>query len=133
MKKIITIILFITIVFSFAGCGKKHIETVIRNVESEIYSQEEINSAIDTIQKELKEDWKGCTLTEVYYAGDEISEKEASNYNAEDVDVMVLLSSMYVARHGGDGSLNTDFTYKDWMWILVKSDNGEWVHVDHGY
>ena len=133
MKKIITIILFITIVFWFAGCGKKHIETVIRNVESEIYSQEEINSAIDTIQKELKEDWKGCTLTEVYYAGDEISEKEASNYNAEDVDVMVLLSSMYVARNGGDGSLNTNYTYEDWMWILVKSDNGEWVHVDHGY
>lgn len=133
MKKIITIILFITIVFSFVGCGKKHIETVIRNVESEIYSQEEINSAIDTIQKELKEDWKGCTLTEVYYAGDEISRKEASDYNAEDVDVMVLLSSMYVARNGGDGSLNTNFTYKDWMWILVKSDNGEWVHVDHGY
>lgn len=133
MKKIITIILFITIVFSFAGCGKKHTETVIRTVESEIYSQEEINSAIDTIQKELKEDWKGCTLTEVYYAGDEISEKEASNYNAEDVDVMVLLSSMYVARNGGDGSLNTNYTYEDWMWILVKSDNGEWVHVDHGY
>ena len=133
MKKIITIILFITIVFSFVGCGKKHIETVIRNVESEIYLQEEINSAIDTIQKELKEDWKGCTLTEVYYAGDEISRKEASDYNAEDVDVMVLLSSMYVARNGGDGSLNTNFTYKDWMWILVKSDNGEWVHVDHGY
>ncbi len=133
MKKIITIFLLITIVFSFAGCGKKHIETVIRNVESEIYTQEEINSAIDTIQKELKEDWNGCTLTEIYYAGDEISGKEASYRNAEEGEIMVLLSSMYVARNGGDGSLNTDFTYENWMWILVKSDSGEWIHIDHGY
>ncbi len=133
MKKIITLILFITMAFSFAGCGKKPIETVIKKVDSEIYSQEEINSAIDTIQKELKEEWNGCTLTEVGYAGDEICKREADSYETKDAKIMVLLSSMYVARNGGDGSLNTDFTYNDWMWILVKSDNGEWVHIDHGY
>ena len=30
-------------------------------------------SAIDTIKKEFKSNWKGCTLTEIYYAGDDSS------------------------------------------------------------
>ena len=133
MKKIIAIILFMITVLSLTGCGEKPIQTVIRKVDSELYSQEEINAAIDTIQKELKEQWKGCTLTEVYYAGDEICQKEADSYETQNADVMVLLSSMYVARNGGDGSLNTDYTYENWNWILVRSNNGEWIHVDHGY
>lgn len=133
MKKIISVILFITIMFSFAGCGQKPIETVIRDVESEMFSQEEIYSAIDVIQNELKMSWKGCSLTEVCYAGDEISRAEAAYHGVEEGNLIVLSSSMYVAPHGGDGSLNTDYTYEDWGWMLVKSDSGKWIHIDHGY
>ena len=34
---------------------------------------------------------------------------------------------------GGDGSLNPNSTYKDWIWLLVRNKQGEWKHVDHGY
>ena len=46
---------------------------------------------------------------------------------------MVLLSSFDVDSSGGDGSLNPNSTYDNWMWILVRSKNEEWKHVDHGY
>ena len=37
----------------------------------QIYSQEDISKAIKTIEKEFEKNWKGCTLTEIYYAGDD--------------------------------------------------------------
>ncbi len=106
-----------------------------RDINSEIYSQEDIESAIDVIKEEFKEDcWNGCTLTEIYYAGDEISEENqeyADRYNAK--EVLVSLSSFDVSSSGGDGSLNPNSTYENWNWILVKTNDGEREHVDHGY
>ena len=134
MKKILATILCFIIVFSLAGCGGKTSEIKTRNVESEMYSQEEITSAVETIKKEFKSNWKGCTLKEIYYAGDDSSKDHqdwADRNNAD--EVIVLLSSFYVGRNGGDGSLNTNHTYENWNWILVRMNDGEWVHVDHGY
>ena len=41
--------------------------------------------------------------------------------------------SFDVDSSGGDGSLNPDSTYDNWMWILVRNKDGEWKHVDHGF
>ncbi len=103
-------------------------------VASELYSQKEIDSAIEAIKTEFSRNWSGCTLTEIYYAGDSVSAEHqdwADRNNAD--DVIVLLSSFKVDSSGGDGSLNPNSTYKDWSWILVRTGNGKWVHVDHGY
>lgn len=99
-----------------------------------LYSQKEINSAIDVIKKEFEKDWKGCTLKEIHYAGDKISEEHqefAERYNAD--EVIVLVSTFDVDESGGDGSLNPNSTYTDWNWILVRKNDGKWKHVDHGY
>ena len=101
---------------------------------SEIYSEEDIAAAIDTIKKEFKSNWNGCTLTEIYYAGDDSSKDHqdwADRNNAD--EVIVLLSSFDVDSSGGDGSLNPNSTYNDWKWILVRTNGGQWQHVDHGY
>ena len=26
-----------------------------------------------------------------------------------------------------------DSTYDNWLWILVRTADGDWKHVDHGY
>ena len=99
-----------------------------------LYSQKEINSAIDVIKKEFKRDWKGCTLKEIHYAGDKVSKEHqefAERYNAD--EVIVLVSTFDVDESGGDGSLNPNSTYTDWNWILVRKNGGKWKHVDHGY
>lgn len=46
---------------------------------------------------------------------------------------IALLSSFDVDSSGGDGSLNPNSTYNDWKWILVRTNGGQWQHVDHGY
>ena len=48
-------------------------------------------------------------------------------------EVLVFTSTFDVDESGGDGSLNPNDTYKNWKWILVRTNGGEWEHVDHGY
>lgn len=134
MKKIVCMMLCILLVFSLNACGGNVNEVKTHSEESEMYSQDDINVAIETIKKEFERDWKGCTLTEIYYAGDDSSKKYQDWADRNDADeVIVLLSSFDVDSSGGDGSLNPDSTYSDWMWILVRTDGGQWQHVDHGY
>ena len=135
MKKFISVLLCVIFVFSLCACNAGKTDDVkITFVESEIYSQEDIDSAINTIIKEFKKEWRGCTLTEIYYAGDDESSEYqdwAERNNAD--EVIVLLSSFDVGSFGGDGSLNYNSTYDNWNWILVRVNGGEWKHVDHGY
>ena len=133
MKKIF-MILYIFFLITLSSCGGNVSDVQTHHVDSEIYSQEDILSAIDTIKKEFKSEWKGCTLTEIYYAGDELAEgyREYAYANGAD-EAIILLSSFDVDFTGGDGSLNANSTYDDWMWILIRSKDGEWIHTDHGY
>jgi len=134
MKKFICTIISVLLVLGLCACGGKVDGARTHDVASEIYSQQDISSAIDTIKREFKNKWSGCTLTEIYYAGDEYSKKHqdwADRNNAD--DVIVLLSSFDVDSSGGDGSLNPNSTYDNWNWILVRTSGGSWKHVDHGY
>jgi len=135
MKKTASVILSVLLLFSLCACnGEKIVDVKVPFVQSQIYSQEDISSAISIITEEFKKEWNGCTLTEIYYAGDDVSAEYqdwADRHNAD--EVIVLLSSFDVDSSGGDGSLNSDSTYDNWSWILVRTTGGEWKHVDHGY
>lgn len=50
-----------------------------------------------------------------------------------EMKLLFLTSTFDVDGSGGDGSLNPNSTYKDWIWLLVRNKQGEWKHVDHGY
>ena len=133
MKRYLLAILCIILALGLCACGKVN-DTKTLDVASEIYSQDDIEDAIDTIKKEFFMEWSGCTLTEIYYAGDEYCEDYQDWLYRYDADeVIVLLSSFDVDSSGGDGSLNPNSTYDNWNWILVRSNGGKWQHVDHGY
>jgi hypothetical protein len=134
MKKIFVMLVCFMFTFTFVSCSGKISDAQIRDVDSEIYSSEDIASAIDVIKKEFKSEWKGCTLKEIYYAGDELAKGYQEYANENDADeAIILLSSFDVDFTGGDGSLNANSTYDDWMWILIRTEGGKWKHVDHGY
>lgn len=134
MKKLFHILLCFVLVLVLCSCGVNSKDIKTKDVGSDIYSAEDIDTAINTIIKEFKRNWKGCKLTEIYYAGDKISSEYQDWADRNDADeVIVLLSSFDVDHSGGDGSLNPDSTYSNWCWILVRDKGGNWKHVDHGY
>ena len=57
MKKTACAILCVLLIFSLSACGGNVSQVKTHNVDSEIYSEDEINSAIDTIIKEFKSKW----------------------------------------------------------------------------
>lgn len=133
MKKYLCVILSVFLLFNLTACSGVTLFVKTRTVDSEIYTQKDIDSAIEVIKDEFK-GWSGCTLKEIYYAGDDVSNAfnhEAEHYNAD--EVIVLLSSFYVDHTGGDGSLNANSTYDNWNWILIRNKGEAWRHIDHGY
>ena len=134
MKKFVCVLLCVLMTLGLCACGRNDSSVKTRDIDSEMYSKGEIKAAINVIKREFAMNWSGCSLTEIYYAGDEITKEYqdwADRNNAD--EVIVLLSSFDVDASGGNGSLNPNSTYGNWNWILVRTNNGPWKHVDHGY
>lgn len=130
MKSLLDLILSLFML----GSGGNVKNVVIHEVSSDIYSQEEISAATQTVLSEFARSWSGCTLTEIGYVGDEAVGRHQdylSRYNAS--DVIVLLSTFNVDGSGGDGSLKSNSTCKNWSWVLVRPSGGSWQLVDQGY
>ncbi len=110
------------------GGNVSQVET--SDVDSQLFSSEDIDSAMKTIIKEFEENWKGCKLTRLWYAGDETSIQESEE---RDVQTIVLLSDFETSKPPAESALNENHTYTNWNWILIRSSDGKWVHIDHGY
>ena len=133
MARKIGIILSVLLVFCSA-CGGKVSDVKTHEVSSQLYSQAEIEAAMDVIKREFRRNWDGCTLTELFYAGDEDSKNSqgwADKYDAD--EAIVLISSFDVDSSGPEKWLNPNYTYTEWHWILVRTAGGRWQHVSHGY
>ena len=135
MRKTTILLLLLTALLTLCACGGDVSKVNISiPSESDLYTTNEIEDAIDTAMDYFKKEFDGCTLTEIAYAGDDRSNDYAEWAQRIGGDeVIVLVSSFDVDASGGDGSLNPNSTYTKWMWILARKEGGKWQHVDHGY
>lgn len=144
MKKILSAVLAVVVIWagafiveylkfhSFEDGDVSNVKII--PMESEIYSNEEINSAINVILEHFKENYNGCSLLEIGYIGDEKNDEyidwaERNNKS----EVIVFISDFKVAPNAGDGILNSDSEYKGYSWILVRNENENWTYADGGY
>jgi hypothetical protein len=139
-SKLIGLILTICIIGIALYFLRSYIGGDINNVnqsipQSEVYSNQDIDSAMDIVKKKFKGEFKGCVLTDLWYNEDiSISSSDgwAKQYNSD--EAIVLLSNFDVDSSGGDGSLNPNSTYTDWKWILVRDkENSKWALKTWGY
>jgi hypothetical protein len=138
-KRIILIVAMIFIIVIIARLffwnNDGDVSSVKRTVTtSEVYSQQDINGAMDIVVNYFKKNFKGCTLTNLWYEESvsvPVSEDWAKQYNAD--ECIILFSSFDVDSSGGDGSLNPNDTYSNWQWILVRDKSSTWELKDWGY
>ena len=101
-KKLIILIFIICIILIglaiiFKNKGNTSNVRIISK-KSQIYSKDDIDSAIAVTQKYFKENFEGCSLLEIGYIGDQKNNTyldKASYYNKE--QVIVLSSNFYVS------------------------------------
>lgn len=131
MKKI-RIFTYFLVILVLTACGEK-VEVI--KVPSEIYTDKEIQAAIQVIIDEFEEEnWKGCTLKEISYAGDEVTLAEQKQAEFYDADEVIVLTSCFIVGFIKEDSGLEPFSSEDgWKWYLVRTQGGKWVHVDHGY
>lgn len=104
--------------------------------KSEVYSQQDMDSAIEVIEKEFSS-WKGCELHSITYMGDEICRSNIDYCNqlqkgAGFDECIVFESSFHSPINGGDG-WEADEEYTGWSWFLARKDNGAWTLLTWGY
>lgn len=128
MKKLLSLVLATTLIALLCACGKTGFKT--RNVTSDIYSEEDITGAKNAVVSRLSSE-KGITLLELYYAGDEKTEKYS--VAPEEGDVIVLTSSFKTSRILEKNSTFTpNFTYENYIWVLTRKSGGEWTCINQG-
>ena len=143
-KRILTFSILFLLAFSLSSCLKPG---TIDNAEidygdSVMFTDAEIKSAADAVLIKF-EDFSGADLIRIWYDEEELT-KETEGYisrgrgilkeAAEKGDIIILLSDFYVGSCGVEPGFNKDFTYTDWMWILIKdSETDEWAVYDWGY
>lgn len=101
---------------------------------SQIFTQWEFDSAVDTIMNTVNNEWKvKVDMHKLYYAGDEISQSELQN-RADYDEILVMYSDFHSPVNPEEAwAFNPDFEYTNYNWILWKKYDWEWTVLDTGY
>lgn len=132
MKRLFSLSLIFVLLLSLTSCGTLNFVD-IEEFSSDIYTANDITSAMEVVLEYFK-DQKDRILLKLSYAGDaELADyKDWADRNGAD-DVIVFLTDYYVSRFSDTPTQNPASTYENWLFILVRSDGGEWEIVDQGY
>ncbi len=140
MKKVLGILLAVVYGVGLVGCGSVK-DLRIDYGTSDIYTQEDMDAAIDVILKEF-DTWDGCEMHSISYEGDDSRNEEniewlndlKKNHDEGEVFTQCIgfTSNFHSSKDGGEG-WNEDFEYTNWQWWLARSEGGEWKLMTWGY
>ena len=108
--------------------------SIVKWEHSDIYTDADIEAAMDAVTAYFEAEFQGCTLTQLRYPGDasaDLFTEWAQEYEAD--EAIVQYSSFDSDASGGDGSLDPNTTYNDFQWILVRDNGGTWEVKTYGY
>lgn len=136
MTKKTRVMIVLAVILIFAGCGRKggNVDNVqILEWESAIYSDDDIEAAFQTA-KDYFSSYEDCTLTELYYSGDDHADEfneiaERRNYD----EAIIILSTFDTGSSSFYDGFNNNSTYYDWNFILVRNAGEGWKVFDAGY
>lgn len=128
-KRMLIAFVMAFVIAGLAACGGY----TVRAIKSKIFSDEDYQAAVECMT-EYFNDWEGCTLKEVSYAGDDAVYAEAEIRGVKPDCLIVLLSTFETDGENHENGLNPNYTYEDYQWILERTDfTMPWEHKDHGY
>jgi len=124
----------LAVIAIFGTAAAQETGAIIDLGESGIFSQEELEAAVDMILAEF-DTFEGCEMHIISYTGDEESKDhlEIENTMAEKpFDECAHFDSAFRSPKEQYGAWEADTEYT-WSWTLCRSDKGEWNLVNYGW
>ncbi len=105
----------------------------VGSFSSAIFNADEYKEAVEVVNENFK-GFKGATMKEISYAGDDAVKAEAESRGVG-ADCIIVLESTFVTDPDlKESPLEPGHTYEHYKWILTRSAPGfPWEHKDHGY
>lgn len=126
----------ILLLFSLVACKQGNTTNdLIRDIgRSSKFTEKEITEAIDSVIDNFS--FLASTLTKVWY-DEEKSNSYIISYLKDGIkseNIIVLLSNFDVDGSGDNPVLNSNSTYTDYQWILIRDNStSDWRIDDWGY
>ena len=109
------------------------------NGTSEVYSQEDLQAAVDTIMNTVDNEWQvKVEMQEIFYQWDEESANQLSycqELNPEVDECVFFKTNFYIPEQEAEmaGAFEPNTTLTDYQWYLGKSNGWEWNVLTAGY
>lgn len=132
MKKLVTLLLTVVLMLGLTGCGELSATFAIVGEKSMVYTETDINEAMDVVLDCFRKEFDGCTLLELGYAGDDTRAEQKEWATQYDADECILLVCSF-ETDGTVGPLNPNSTYENYKWVLTRTGGGEWEIKTNGY
>ena len=106
---------------------------------SELYSEEDILAAQDTIMNVINNEWEvKVEWIEFAYAGDDVAMNNleyCQSINPEITECAVFTTNFHIPEQDGQmaGAFEPNTDINGWSWILGKSAAGEWEVLSNGF
>ena len=109
------------------------------NGTSEIYSDEDLQAAVDTIMNTVENEWEvKVEMQEIFYQWDEESANQLSycqELNSEVNECVFFKTNFFIPEQDAvmAGSFEPNTTLTDYGWYLGRSNGWEWTVLSSGY
>lgn len=128
---IIAVILVVaSVCFMNRGGDVRNVERIIG--ERSLYTQKDIETAMDIAVRAFSEGYEDCKLLRIAYdEAETLAEIDRQRDRHGELRILVLVSDFYVGNNA-EACFNLNETYHDWKWIF--RDHGEgWELYTWGY
>ena len=131
--KFVRFLALVLCVMLLTACGGGDVSEVGRQVgEPTLFSEQEVDQAMDEVVKFFRAEFDGCKLLNLRY-NEEKTLKEAAAWSEQSgAEVIVLESDFYVDDSGRSVTLEPETTYYNYNWILTRTLFG-WELKTWGY
>ncbi len=129
MKKIISVALALVLALCLLGCDA----VTIGPFSSKYLDTKDYEAAVQELQLRFKEEYKGCTLKEIRYAGDAAVKAEADTRGLGTYQVIVLEADFTTDGTVNVSGLSPNQTYEGYRFVLTGDSAVDlWEVVSRG-
>ncbi len=133
-KNFLTFCVTVLAVLCFCGISAAQDWPYIDLYGSEMYTEEDLQAAVDIILAEFNT-WEGCELHTLGYTSDEESMDWLDYANSTDkgtFDEVVMFDSSFRSPKEQYGAWQADEEYT-YSWTLARAEKGEWQLLTYGW